>query len=97
MHTAWRFFFEETSRLTAIEQAEITDDVDANIVAAGIEIFEKYGDVNQLESLSQGDVTRWKDIKALDRGTAFVKLRLIKDKNIFEKAYSALMQAEARR
>lgn len=52
-------------------------------MAAGIDIFEKYGGVNQLESLSGGDVTKWESLKAIDLITIFTKLRINRDREIF--------------
>lgn len=50
-----------------------------------------------METLSMGDVTKWNDIKAIDRGTIYAKLALNRDKNIFEKAYREILHRESKR
>lgn len=50
-----------------------------------------------METLSGGDVTKWNEIKAIDRGTIYVKLSLNRDKNIFEKAYRDILKNESKR
>lgn len=60
-------------------------------------MFEKYADVNNLEALSLGDLTRWDSIKAIDRGTVYTKLALNRDKNKFQKAYNKLLADESKR
>lgn len=41
--------------------------------------------MNNLESLSLGDVTKWEAVKAVSRGEIYAKLAFNRDKNIFEK------------
>lgn len=46
--------------------------------------------MNNLETLSLGDVTKWEAIKGIDRGTIYAKLSFNKDRNIFEKELRAI-------
>jgi hypothetical protein len=91
------FLVAETYRLIKVELSEFSGPVDEAIIEAGVEIFEKYGDVNNLDTLSMGDVTKWNDIKALDRGTVYTKLSKLKDTTIFQKAYTEILNREAKR
>lgn len=59
---------------------------DTDQLEAGIDKFGIYGDINTLESLSGGDVTKWESIKAIDRATIFIKRRIDKDKTLYERA-----------
>lgn len=86
MHSARKFFFAETGRVWIVEQKAFTGDTESDLLEAGIEMFARYGDVNSLESLSNGDVTKWPAIKAMNRGEVFVKLLIDRDKNKFQKA-----------
>ena len=60
-------------------------------------MFEKYADVNNLEALSLGDITKWDYIKTIERGAVYTKLALNRDKNIFQKAYNKLLADESKR
>jgi hypothetical protein len=91
------FLLANTNRLTGIELSEFSGPVDDAIIGAGVEVFEKYGDVNNLDTLSMGDVTKWNDIKAIDRGTVYTKLSKLKDTSIFQKAYTEILNREAKR
>lgn len=86
----------ETQRLISIEQEAFVSEIEDDYKEAGIEIFNKYGDVNNMETLSLGDVTKWNAIKAVDRGTVYTKLALNRDKNTFEKALRDIMKAKSK-
>jgi hypothetical protein len=91
------FLLAETDRLYGVELTEFSGPVDDALLEAGIEIFEKYGDVNNLDTLSGGDVTKWNAVKAIDRATVYTKLAKKKDESIFGKAYTEIMNREAKR
>ncbi len=65
-------------------------------IEAGISVFQKYGPINQLESLSNGDVTKWEQIKAIDLATIFTKLRMNRDRHIFQKKLSEVLKLKNR-
>ena len=53
--------------------------------------------MNNLESLSLGDVTKWEDIKSIDRGTIYAKLMFNKDKHEFQRKLNDIMKDEHKR
>lgn len=57
---------------------------------AGIEVFERYGAINVLETLSGGDVLKWETVKGLSYEVVYVKLCLNRDKAEYEKKYREL-------
>jgi len=53
--------------------------------------------MNNLESLSLGDVTKWEAIKGVDRGTIYAKLLFNKDKHEFQRKLNEIMKNEHKR
>ena len=56
-------------------------------VDAGIEVFNQYGALNTLETLSGGDILKYELVKGLMYDEVYTKLLMNKDKRIFEKNY----------
>lgn len=81
----------------AVEQKQFENEIEASHVEAGIEIFNKYGDMNNLETLSLGDVTKWEGIKAIDRGTIYAKLMFNKDRHEFQRKLNEILKDEYKR
>lgn len=50
--------------------------------------------MNILESLSQGDVTKWETIKGMTFETVMTKRRIDRDKNIFSEKLNEIMLAK---
>ena len=53
--------------------------------------------MNNLETLSLGDVTKWEAVKAVDRGTIYAKLLFNRDKHIFQTKLNDIMRDEYKR
>ena len=92
LRTARQFFFEQTEKFERLEAKEFPSDPDPDHVEAGIESLTKFGPINILESLSNGDVTKWESIKGIDLGTIFTKLRLNRDKSEFQRKLAEILR-----
>lgn len=96
MYSAGQFFFVETEKLIEVEVIEFNHEPDIDQVEAGVSMFEKYSDVNSLESLSGGDVTKWNAIKAIPRSEIFIKLLINRDKHKFDKALREIVMRNSK-
>ena len=62
---------------------------------AGIKNFEPFKYINTINSLSNGDVTKWDDIMNLPYDRVLAKLLLNKTEAAYQKRYSELLQNPA--
>jgi len=83
-------------KLITREAKEFSSDLKPEHEEAGIKIFEKFGPLNILESISQGDVTKWATIKAMTFETIMNKRRLDRDKTIFSEKLNDIMIAKSK-
>jgi len=59
---------------------------------AGIKNFESFKYINTINSLSNGDVTKWDEIMNLPYDRVLTKLLLNKTEAAYQKRYSELLQ-----
>lgn len=71
--------------------AQLKSEPDPIRQTAGIQVFDQYGDVIILETLSKGNILLWDDIMAQSWERVFTKMRINKDTQEFEKKYHDLL------
>lgn len=63
-------------------------------VDAGVEIFNKYGPLNTLETLSGGDILKYELVKGLMYDEVYTKLLMNRDIKRYEKSYREISMAQ---
>lgn len=67
------------------ETGELQLDYDSDHVLAGIKRFEKYGINNTIDALAGGDMLKWEEVLLMPYGVVFMKLRMNKEKVLFQR------------
>lgn len=85
---------EQLEFITNIEMNELNDDeedIDLITVNAN-ERMAKFGVINTIDSLANGDLTKWDDIQKMQYSVVFTKLKMDKEKNKIQKEISELQK-----
>ncbi len=61
---------------------------------AGIDVFSKYQELNDLETLSGGDVLKWNDVKAIKYSDFLMKMMMNKDAREFNKRLQEIKRSK---
>lgn len=69
---------------------QLISDVDPLLILAGVDVLNKYGDINTIDAIAKYDVLRWKRVLKMDWWDVFIKLKKTKDENEVFKQYEIL-------
>ncbi len=61
-------------------------------VRAGIKSLDKYGSMNTVDALAEGNIMNWKNVMQMSYEKVFVKLMMNKDVAQFQEKYYDLMK-----
>jgi hypothetical protein len=61
---------------------------------AGIEAFQRFSYYNTINSLADGDITKWEEIMNYSYSKLLVKLQLNKTEAAYQKRYAELLKAQ---
>ena len=86
------YLFNTLSDVFEMEQNQFKTDPDPLAIAAGSESFNIFGEYNALNSLSNGDVTKWDNLKMQPYEYCFMKLLMNKTQAQFDKKYAELVR-----
>lgn len=75
-----------------MEKREFESQPDMNIIAAGGDRFNIFGEYNTLDSLAGGDITKWDAVKLISYEDSFTKLLKNKKQSEFEKDYAKVIR-----
>lgn len=64
---------DELEIISRLEQEHLSSDPDIDMIGAGISDLNQFGDLNTLDVLASGDITKWEDIKKLPYSVVFDK------------------------
>lgn len=68
---AW--VLDELELIRVLEQEHLSSDPDIDMMAAGIKELNQFGDLNTIDVLASGDITKWEEIKKLPYNVVFDK------------------------
>lgn len=80
--------------INSIEDSALTSGGDARLEEAGIDRFNKFGYVIQVDKLAGGDVTKYEQVKNLPYSDCFAKLYLEKERDEFNEAYRKILNRQ---
>ena len=85
---------EQLEFITNIEMNELNDDdEDIDLISVNAnERMGRFGVVNTIDSLANGDITKWDEIQKMQYSTVFTKLKMDKEKNKIQKEISELQK-----
>lgn len=63
-------------------------------IKAGVKMFNKYGDLNIYESLTDGDVTKYEEVEKISVNLALAKLAIEQDKKKYKESYQKVLQQD---
>jgi len=84
----------ELTRIQELEATYLTPEPNADLQNAGVEELQQFGEVNALDSLAGGDITKWEDIKKIPYHDVFDKMRKSLIESKVEKRYKEIMEAK---
>lgn len=86
------YLFNTLTKVFQMEAQQFQSEVDPLAVAAGAENFSMFGEYNVLNSLSNGDLTKWDAIKQTPYEYCLTKLLMNKTQSQFDKKYAELQR-----
>jgi len=88
----------ELEEIANIEKKYLTtEDVDTDLIAAGIRDLDKFGNLNILDSLSGGDLTKYEAIKKLPYSLVFDKQYKTNVENQINKKHQKILTSKTKR
>lgn len=83
----------EANVLATMESNELSGDIDADwIMADGSQKMSKFGVLNTIDALANGDITKWELIENLPYWTVITKLRMNKEMAGIQKAIASIQK-----
>ena len=92
----YRYVESEVIRVSDIERKLLSHEPTADEVAAGLDRFNIFGVVIQIDNLAKGDILKWDKVRELPYEYCLIKLSLDKASNDFQKNYQELMNNKQR-
>lgn len=90
------WIIDDLKHWTAMEQQHLNSEPEFEMIAAGINELNIFGDLNTIDMLAGGDIMKWEQIKDLPYQNVFDKqLKSIKEAK-FQKEYAKRMQDKAK-
>ena len=87
----YRYVESEVVRASEIEQKLLSHEPTADEVAAGIDRFNKFGVLIQIDNLAKGDPLKWDAVKQMPYEYGLAKLAMDKTSNDFQRDYQELI------
>ena len=87
----YRYVESEINRVNEIEYNLLKHEATADEVAAGIDRFNQFGVLLQIDNLAKGNVLEWDNIKNLPYEYALAKLCIDKNSNDFQRDYQQII------
>jgi hypothetical protein len=87
----FRYMVEQVERINNIENALLSHTPGDDEVAAGLDRFNKFSSILQLDSLANGKILDYLNIRALPYEDCLTKLALDKERNDYQKDYQNIM------
>ena len=87
----FRYMVEQVERINKIENVLLSHTPGDDEVAAGLDRFNKFSSILQLDSLANGSLLDYSKIRALPYEDCLTKLALDKERNDYQKDYQNIM------
>ena len=91
----WRFLHKQVQSIRDREEM-LVPETNHDLVEAGIEDMGKFGFINSLDALADGDVTKWDTIYNMPYKDIYIKQLKDKEMNEVEQNYNAIITRRAK-
>ena len=83
---------DEMEAIITLENTYLSSEPDVDMQSAGIKELDQFGNINTIDQLAGGDVTKWKEIESLPYSVVFDKLYKTKIENQIQRKLGDIMK-----
>ena len=87
----FRYMVEQAERINKIESNLLSHTPSDNEMAAGLDRFNKFSSILQIDSLANGNLLDYERVRGLQYNDCLTKLALDKERNEYQKDYQSIM------
>lgn len=88
---------DELESISEMERDALKSPTDSDLVAAGVDRLDKFGELNIIDAIASGDVLKWDAVKKLPYEYVFAKQYMMVESRAVSKDYEKIIREKSKR